>query len=518
MTRRGLNLTAANGLYLIAMALVISLGGWLQSLSLSWGLIATEVVCILLPTLIILRRTGTPLAAGGQISVPNWKLTLVSMMIGVGSWFVGRLIDAATSQFFTDPAMFSTTWLPQTPGQALVLFIGMAVLAPLCEEALFRGVLQPAYERHGALVGVAAPSLLFAFFHLRLLGLPALLPVAFFLGFTYYRTRSLGAAMVLHFGNNLLAVMLMIGAGLFPERLPQVDGQTAVAFGLIMTLTGLILLTRLTTRPAIERQPQPVKVWAWLALLAAAGIYVAGVTLSGEGRAAIETLFPNRSPLSLQAPAQIPTGTYTYELRNRIDEPVGQMICTLGGADERIDLFCDTTVQAFELTVGNSYYASGDMHRTLTAVWDARSLALLAAQEQTDPGGGGWQAERREDSSLVLNVDASANAYPVPEGALLPAEVYFRLMNLPWESALGRYQAVFVWPSRWDAGQQASIVAQETLSIQILPAENLALPFGDVNAVPVKIGADLAAWYAPAEPHIPVKLQDAMYDYLLLAE
>jgi membrane protease YdiL (CAAX protease family) len=519
MKNKSLSLTAANGLYLAAMALVVSLGAWMQSRSAGWGLIATEVLCIFLPSVYLLWRSQTLPAAGAQIHTPNWKITLVSGLIGVGAWFVGQLIDAVFSSLFAYTPAFTSGLIPSTPGQAVLLFLGLVVFAPLCEETLFRGTLQPAYERYGALVGVTVPSLLFAFFHLRLIGLPALLPVAFFLGFTYYRTRSLEAAMVLHAGNNLLAALVAIGAGLFPERLPQVDWLTAAAFGLILVVTGLILLTRLTVRPVIAREAQPVlRPWAWLALLAAGLIYAAAVILSGEAHVVGRTLFPQRQPLSLQLGESLPQGTYTYELRNRLDEPVGQMICTFSADAAQINLFCDTTIEAFEIQVGNSYYASGNLQRTLTAAWEVHSLNLLQAQMKTNPIGGGWQLERGDDGGLVLSGDSLDGLYPVAEGALLPDTAAFQLIFLPWQAQPAQYTAQMIWPARWDNSKQAAVTAQEAVVIDVQAAQSLNLPAGDLTAAPVKIGAELAAWYADSGAHIPVKMQDNIFDYLLLAE
>lgn len=516
MQNRSLSLTAANALYLVAIVLVVSLGSWLQGLSFTWGLIATEIFCILVPVLVVLRRKKISLASGAGFSVPNWKLTVVSLFLGFGAWMVGVYIDQlmATTFGITQPPV--NVALPNTGLQGLLWMLALAIFAPVCEEMLFRGMIQPAYERYGRWPGVVVPSLMFALFHMRLVGLLALIPISFLLGYTYYRTRSLGASMVLHFGNNFLAVLLAIASGLRPEWVPT---QTASygGFGLILIFTGLILLTRLTRKPVLERQPQPVKIWAWLALAAAVVVYIGMVMLSGEAKLVFKPRLENLPALSLQAPPEVIPATYTYEMRNRIDEPVGQMICQVQAGSNEITLFCDATVQVFEFTQDQSYFKFAAFHRTVTASWDRATLELLSARVFDEPGQE-WQAERSA-TGLALRAANNAEAQPVAltDGALLPFEMFFRLAYLPLENPQ-TVQAVVVSPSVWDENSRTSRVNQETMAVSILPAETLNLPAGDYTAVPVHIGSILAAWYTQDKPVFPVKMQDDVFNYLLLAE
>lgn len=51
---KALPISQANILYLITMALVITVGSVFQFFSLAWGLVATEVLLILLPAVVLL--------------------------------------------------------------------------------------------------------------------------------------------------------------------------------------------------------------------------------------------------------------------------------------------------------------------------------------------------------------------------------------------------------------------------------------------------------------------------------
>jgi hypothetical protein len=68
-------------------------------------------------------------------------------------------------------------------------------MAPLCEEFMFRGVIQPVYETRGAKWGVIFVGLLFIVFHLSLLQGLSIILLALALGFVNYSTRSLQASI-----------------------------------------------------------------------------------------------------------------------------------------------------------------------------------------------------------------------------------------------------------------------------------------------------------------------------------
>ena len=105
------------------------------------------------------------------------------------------------------------------PGTIALAFVVVAGIAPLVEEALFRGVLyQWLRGRLGVAPAVVVDSLIFASAHLvsGVAGLWKLLPVLFVIGcilaLVFQRTRSLFASMLLHGANNGLAVIALLVA------------------------------------------------------------------------------------------------------------------------------------------------------------------------------------------------------------------------------------------------------------------------------------------------------------------
>lgn len=67
------SILSANWLYLVSMLLILSVGSLLQNASFGWGLLATELLLILLPTLVVfcfLPFSPEILLPGGS----NWAI------------------------------------------------------------------------------------------------------------------------------------------------------------------------------------------------------------------------------------------------------------------------------------------------------------------------------------------------------------------------------------------------------------------------------------------------------------
>lgn len=96
------------------------------------------------------------------------------------------------------------------PTQFLGLWLLFAVVAPICEEAFFRGYAFTALRgRYGRFAAYAGSSLLFALVHLNLPALVPILVMALGLAFLYDRSRSIVPGIVAHGLNNAVALILV---------------------------------------------------------------------------------------------------------------------------------------------------------------------------------------------------------------------------------------------------------------------------------------------------------------------
>ncbi len=94
--------------------------------------------------------------------------------------------------------------------EAALIAIGVAVIAPVAEELLFRGVLLRGLSRQlGPWVGISASALLFAATHFQLVQFPALLLVGLTLAWLADRTGGLAAPIWAHVGFNATTVAFL---------------------------------------------------------------------------------------------------------------------------------------------------------------------------------------------------------------------------------------------------------------------------------------------------------------------
>ena len=110
--------------------------------------------------------------------------------------------------------LFPTEWYElikeqiTTGGWATVTAV---VMAPICEEVFFRGIIQDSLVRkRGPWAGILIASAIFGIIH----GIPQQVVAGFCLGiiigFVYYKTRSLLSVIILHAINNALATFMTL--------------------------------------------------------------------------------------------------------------------------------------------------------------------------------------------------------------------------------------------------------------------------------------------------------------------
>ena len=132
-----------------------------------------------------------------------------------------------------------------------ILVVAVALGPAVGEELVFRGLIgQGLVQRWGRSGGIAATAVLFAIAHLSPAHAIATLPLGIFLHWVYLQTRSLWAAILLHFLNNLLVITL---AHFRLGGLPASPVLITTAFG-CLTAIGWRIGTEsnsseLTTRP-----------------------------------------------------------------------------------------------------------------------------------------------------------------------------------------------------------------------------------------------------------------------------
>lgn len=94
-----------------------------------------------------------------------------------------------------------------------IIFV-VAVIPAVCEETLFRGFVQKSFEqRLKPFWSIFITAVFFGLYHFNPYGLLALIALGVYFGFAAYTSNSIFVPMVLHFLNNLFAVLAFLILG-----------------------------------------------------------------------------------------------------------------------------------------------------------------------------------------------------------------------------------------------------------------------------------------------------------------
>lgn len=202
--RPGKHTTQVYLLYAVSLLLMVIIGTVLQMRSVRVGLAITELLLILAPAIFFLYQKKLPILESLQLRPISIGISLQSIAIGITSWGIAAGIIVLTIPILGSPPSVPEL-VPQSSWDLLWVLLIAALLPGLCEEILFRGVLQGILSRKGQWTGVVITAFLFAVFHLN----PWNLLPAFFLGVVFgvlvVRTGSLIPAILAHIAANATA-------------------------------------------------------------------------------------------------------------------------------------------------------------------------------------------------------------------------------------------------------------------------------------------------------------------------
>jgi membrane protease YdiL (CAAX protease family) len=126
----------------------------------------------------------------------------------------------------------------------LALF-ALAVMPAICEEVLFRGAVQRALStRLFAPAAIVLSSLLFAGYHMSPIQLVPTFTLGLALGALAWRADSIAPAMLAHFLNNTLAVLVSRRQPAALAGWLESNPNLALAGCAVATVGGLVLIAR----------------------------------------------------------------------------------------------------------------------------------------------------------------------------------------------------------------------------------------------------------------------------------
>lgn len=181
---------------------------------------------------------------------PLWFVALGLTAFG-GTIVLGELANL-TSALVPLPPNLAQLFNRLTEGPWTISLFTIALVAPLTEELLFRGVLlRGLADRYGAGAGILMTSALFALFHLNVWQALGAFAAGLYLGWIFLRTGSVLYPMLVHgVFNGLPVALAALGFTVTAYNTPQ--GAGVVEFqpwpwtlaGVVILVTGLVLTKR----------------------------------------------------------------------------------------------------------------------------------------------------------------------------------------------------------------------------------------------------------------------------------
>ncbi len=199
------------------------------------------VVCLAVPAVAVAL-------IGGYRRSPFPSKRVSGGMLGIG--VVGGM---AIAIFANVVASWLMTWLtmlgvpePEMPDllqptliSLLLNIVSTAVLPALIEEMIFRGYILGALRPHGDGLAIVLSAALFGLFHGNVLQIPFAFILGLVMGYLTVQTDSIWPAVLLHFTNNLMSVLLNFFGKCFPGQNMAI---TMVVF-VTVTAVGAVVLT-----------------------------------------------------------------------------------------------------------------------------------------------------------------------------------------------------------------------------------------------------------------------------------
>lgn len=177
-----------------------------------WSLASAGLFTLFLLWIYLKRNGRTDAIRLNQWSTlsPMITVALSVGLVGAGLLFnyaYGALLFPDVEMQDQVRKMFAA--IPKTPINWILLFATVAVIAPLLEELLFRGLLQNSFaNRMSIWAAIALSSAVFAAIHFQLYAFPALMALGAVFGYIYHKTGSLRVTILLHMINNAAALAL----------------------------------------------------------------------------------------------------------------------------------------------------------------------------------------------------------------------------------------------------------------------------------------------------------------------
>jgi membrane protease YdiL (CAAX protease family) len=228
--------------YAASVLLIIFVGARLaRHHPLAIGLLVTEVFFIAAPAAMVLlvnRKT----VDFGVFGAPRLREAFLTAIMAVCVMFLSAYAGIAIRK-----SLFGLEGdASSSPLGTGLIYLFAATVGPLCEEFLFRPVIQNGLRRHfGNGPAMICAAMLFALFHMSIFRIPETLVFGLFVGIVFLKTNNYWCPVIAHVINNGVGIPVWMHAGSLKVL---VNPFAAILFG-IVALVCTYYLRRSPDRP-----------------------------------------------------------------------------------------------------------------------------------------------------------------------------------------------------------------------------------------------------------------------------
>jgi len=168
---------------------------------------------MLLPLLLFLKLKNEPIIKTIRLNPIDLNTILFTTIFSIGIIILSDELDRIIQIFVPAPDYIvdlNDLLKPESLGGFILLFVAVAILAPLGEELLFRGFLQQFLEKHWKDVtrAVLITAFLFSMIHMNPYWFLQIYLLGVLLGFLSWKTNSVIPSLILHGLNNTMAMLI----------------------------------------------------------------------------------------------------------------------------------------------------------------------------------------------------------------------------------------------------------------------------------------------------------------------
>lgn len=229
--------------FAVSIFLLIYIGSIIQLKFKIYGLFATELLLILLPVLIAVWYFNADVKKSLNFRTFNPAAVIGAVIMWIGTFIIVVYISQYLSAFFPEAENFGKEFNNLVTGSGIWMAVLAISVAPaVCEELLFRGIILSALKKYkfGIITTTIITSVMFGVFHLQLFRLFPIFLLGLLLTYVVYKTGSIFVSMILHFLNNLIAVLMSF----YPEivNMFPINALNQPTFEIVLIIAGGIFI------------------------------------------------------------------------------------------------------------------------------------------------------------------------------------------------------------------------------------------------------------------------------------